>query len=104
VPFGKYCLSRQVSLPNLSRVGILWNPDFAPNQDRLTSVREASRALGLTFVPAEARRPDILEQAFAMMVSERAQVLVVLSDGVLFNHRSLIGVMAVRNRLPAISR
>ena len=91
------------TLPNLSRVGILWNPDFAPNQDRLTSVREASQALGLTFVPAEARRPDILEQAFATMVSERAQVLVVLSDGVLFNHRGLIGVMAVRNRLPAIS-
>jgi len=92
------------TLPNLSRVGILWNPDFAPNQDRLTSVREAAQALGLTFVPAEARRPDILEQAFATMVSERAQVLVVLSDGVLFNHRGLIGVMAVRNRLPAISR
>ena len=91
------------TLPNLSRVGILWNPDFAPNQDRLTSVREASQALGLTFVPAEARRPDILEQAFATMVSERAQVLVVLSDGVLFNHRGLISVMAVRNRLPAIS-
>jgi putative ABC transport system substrate-binding protein len=91
------------TLPNLSRVGILWNPDFAPNQDRLTSVREAAQALGLTFVPAEARRPDILEQAFATMVRERAQVLVVLSDGVLFNHRGLIGVMAVRNRLPAIS-
>ena len=30
-------------------------------------------------------------------------MLVVLSDGVLFNHRGLIGVMAVRNRLPAIS-
>ena len=91
------------TLPDLSRMGILWNPDFAPNQDRLTSVREAAQALGLTFVPAEARRPDILEQAFATMVSERAQVLVVLSDGVLFNHRGLIGVMAVRNRLPAIS-
>jgi ABC-type uncharacterized transport system substrate-binding protein len=91
------------TLPNLSRVGILWNPDFAPNQDRLTSLREAAQALGLTFVPVEARRPDILEQAFATMVSGRAQVLVVLSDGVLFNHRSLIGVMAVRNRLPAIS-
>lgn len=91
------------TLPNLSRVGILWNPDFAPNQDRLTSLREAVKALGLTLVPAEARGPDILEQAFATMVRERAQVLVVLSDGVLFNHRGLIGVMAVRNRLPAIS-
>ncbi|MBR1127125.1 ABC transporter substrate-binding protein [Bradyrhizobium iriomotense] len=91
------------TLPNLSRVGILWNPDFAPNQDRLASLREAAQALGLTLVPAEARGPDMLEQAFATMVRERAQVLVVLSDGVLFNHRGLIGVMAVRNRLPAIS-
>jgi putative ABC transport system substrate-binding protein len=91
------------TLPNLSRVGILWNPDFAPNQDRLTSVREAAQALGLTLVAAEARRPDILEQAFATMMSGRAQVLVVLSDGVLFNQRGLIGVMAIRNRLPAIS-
>ncbi|UPK26145.1 ABC transporter substrate-binding protein [Bradyrhizobium sp. 195] len=91
------------TLPNLSRVGILWNPDFAPNQDRLASLREAAKALGLTLVPAEARGSDILEQAFATMVSERAQVLVVLSDGVLFNHRGLIGVMAVRHGLPAIS-
>lgn len=91
------------TLPNLSRVGILWNPDFAPNQDRLASLREAAKALALTLVPAEARGSDILEQAFATMVSERAQVLVVLSDGVLFNHRGLIGAMAVRNRLPAIS-
>ncbi|WP_158237529.1 ABC transporter substrate-binding protein [Bradyrhizobium forestalis] len=91
------------TLPNLSRVGILWNPDFVPNQDRLTSLWEAAKTLGLTLVPAEARGPDILEQAFATMESERAQVLVVLSDGVLFNHRGLIGAMAVRNRLPAIS-
>jgi putative ABC transport system substrate-binding protein len=91
------------TLPDLSRVGILWNPDFVPNQDRLTSVREATQALGLMLVPAEARGPDALEQAFASMVRERAQVLLVLSDGVLFNHRGPIGVMAVRNRLPAIS-
>ncbi len=91
------------TLPNLSRVGILWNPDFARNQSRLTSIREAGRALGLTLVPVEARGLDALEQAFATMVRERAQVLVVLSDGVLFNYRGQIAVMAIRDRLPAIS-
>ena len=34
------------TLPNLSRVGILWNPDFAPNRSRLTSMREAARRWG----------------------------------------------------------
>jgi putative ABC transport system substrate-binding protein len=91
------------TLPNLSRVGILWNPDFALNQDRLTSIREAAPALGLTLVPVEARGLDALEQAFATMVRERAQMLVVLSDGVLFNCRGQIGVMALENRLPAIA-
>ena len=91
------------TLSNLSRMGILWNPDFAPNRSRLTSMREATPTLGLTLVPAEARGLDALEQAFATMVRERAQVLVVLSEGVLFNYRGQIGVMAIRNRLPAIS-
>ena len=91
------------TLPNLSRVGILWNPDFAPNQDRLTSIREAAPALGLTLVPVEARGLDALEQAFATMVRERAQAFVVLGEPVLFNCRGQIAVMAVRNRLPAIS-
>ena len=39
------------TLPNLSRVGILWNPDVAPNRSRLTSMRETARALGLTTIP-----------------------------------------------------
>jgi putative ABC transport system substrate-binding protein len=91
------------TLPKLSRVGILWNPDFAPNLERLRSMREAAPALGLTLIPVEARGLDALEQSFATMVGERAQVLVVLSDGVLFNCRSQIGVMAVRDRLPSIA-
>ena len=78
-------------------------PDFAPNLERLKSTRDAAGPLGLTLVPAEARGLDALEQAFATMIGERAQALTVLSDGALFNCRDQIGVMAVRNRLPAVS-
>lgn len=91
------------ALPNLSRVGILWNPDFAPNLERLKSIRTAAPALGLTLVPAEARGPAALERAFATIVAGRAQALAVLSDGVLFNSRGQIGAMAVRDRLPTIA-
>ena len=66
-------------------------------------MREATQALGLTFVPAEARGLDALEQAFATMVREHAQAFVVLSEAMLFNYRSQIGAMAIRDRLPAIS-
>jgi putative ABC transport system substrate-binding protein len=91
------------TLPNLNRVGVLWYPDFAPNRNRLTSMTESAHALGLTLVSAEARGRDTLEPAFATMVKERAQAFVVLSDPVLSNYRGQIAVMAVDNRLPAIS-
>jgi putative ABC transport system substrate-binding protein len=91
------------TLPNLSRLGFLFNPDVAINRSRLTSMRDVARALGLTLVPVEARGLDALEQAFAIMVRERAQAFVVQGDGVLFNYRGQVGVMALRDRLPAIT-
>ena len=87
------------TLPNLSRVGILFNPDVTSIQ-RLASTREAARALGLTLVPVEARGPDSLEQAFATMMGERMQAFVILGDSVLFNCRGQIAEMALKHRLP----
>src|SRR5437763_236201 len=55
------------------------------------------------WVTAEAYGLDELEQAFAGFARERAQALVVLSDGVLFNYRRQIGVMTLRHGLPAVS-
>ena len=91
------------TLPNLSRLGILFNPDVALTRSRQTSMGETARALGLTLVPVEARGLDALEQAFAIMVRERAQALVMQGDSVLFNYRGRIAEMALRNRLPAAS-
>lgn len=91
------------TLPNLSRLGILFNPDVAINRSRLTSMRDVAQALGLTLVPVEARGLGALEQAFAIMVRERAQAFVVQGDGLLFNYRGQVGVMALRDRLPAIT-
>jgi putative tryptophan/tyrosine transport system substrate-binding protein len=91
------------TLPNLSRLGILWNPDVAFNRSRQTSMTETARTLGLTTIPVEARGLDALEQAFAIMVRERAQAFVAQGDSVLFNYRDQIAEMALRNRLPAAS-
>ena len=90
-------------LPNLSRLGILFNPDLAFTRTRQTSMAETARTLGLTTIPVEARGLDALEQAFAIMVRERAQAFVMQGDAVLFNYRGQIAEMALRNRLPAAS-
>jgi putative ABC transport system substrate-binding protein len=90
------------TLPNLTRVGMLWNPDgLVPA--RLESMREVTHPLGLKLVAVEARGLDTLEQAFATMVREQMQAFILVTDTVLFNYRQQIGVMAIRNRLPATS-
>jgi putative ABC transport system substrate-binding protein len=99
--FGKRLELLKDALPNLSRVGVLWNPDSAPNLGRLKSMRDVSPELRLTLHPVEARGQEALEQAFATLVRERAQAFVVLIDPVLFTYRDQIGTMALRNRLPA---
>src|SRR5712672_656505 len=91
------------TLPNLSRLGILWNPDVAFIRNRQTSMAETARTLGLTLVPVEARGVDTLEQAFATMVREGAQAFVMQGDSVLLSYRDRIAEMALRNRLPAAS-
>jgi putative tryptophan/tyrosine transport system substrate-binding protein len=101
--FGKRFELLKETLPNLSRVGILFNPDVALNRNRQTSMMETARTLGLTTIPVEARGLDTLEQAFATMVKERAQAFVMQGDAVLYNYRAQIAEMALRNRLPAAS-
>jgi len=34
------------TLPNLSRLGIMWNPEVALNRSRQTSMAETARTLG----------------------------------------------------------
>jgi putative ABC transport system substrate-binding protein len=101
--FGKRLELLNDAVPNLSRIGLLWNPDATANLARLKSTRDSASLLGLTLVSVEARGPDALEQAFATMVRESALAFVVMSDGVLFNYRIQIAGMALQNRLPGAS-
>ena len=65
------------ALPNLTRVGILWNPDGALDPARLESMRAVTQPLGLKLVAVEARGLDALEKAFATMVQEQMQAFIV---------------------------
>jgi len=88
-------------LPDLTRVGILWNPEGALDPARLESMRDVAQPLGLKVVVIESRGLDTLEQAFATMVREELQAFIVVSDTVLFNNRRQIGALALKNRLPS---
>lgn len=90
-------------IPKFSRVAVLWNPDFAPNQGRWRVTSDAARKRGLQVLSMEARGSGDLQSAFDAMTKERANALLVLLDPIMFNYRDQIGTLATKNRLPVIS-
>ncbi len=85
-----------------SRVAVLWNPTNAGHPLMLREAKVAAQSLRVQLQILEARGPDDFERAFATMMREGADALLVLSDGMFFIHRTRIAVLAAKQRLPAM--
>jgi putative ABC transport system substrate-binding protein len=90
------------AVPGVLRVALLWNPVPPGAETYRNVVESAARKLGVAFQSVEVRGRNELEGAFAAMVRERANGVVVLPDPVLFSARSQVVVLAARHRLPAV--
>lgn len=85
--------------PGLSRVAILHyaGEDW---ESYWTEIDRVAPALGLTFRRVPVERADDLERAFATMVRERAEALIVLPDATTLSARERIAKLALQHRLP----
>jgi len=88
--------------PRVSRVAFLWNPVPPGAETTKSMVESAARKLGLTFQSVEVRGRNEFEGAFAAMVRERANGIVVAQDPVILGPRSQVVLLAARSRLPAV--
>ncbi len=91
------------AVPGVSRVALLWNPVPPGARTYRDVVESAARKLGMAFQSVEVRGRNEFEGAFAAMVRERADGVVVLPDPVIFSARGQVGLLAMRNRLPAVT-
>ena len=100
---GKLLQLLKESLPRLSKVAILWNPD---NQGSAATFREgdvpAARALGVTLVSLEVRGPADLDSALKTIASERPDALWV--HLVAFPFRARLLEFAAKNRLATVAQ
>ena len=85
------------TVPSVSRVAILWNPDHTDPEFRET--QRASRALNVQLQSLEVREPGDYEGAFQAAERERAEALIVLSARLMALNRRRIGDFVERNRL-----
>ena len=100
---GKQLALLRETVPTASPVAVLWNPANPVWHAAASRETEAAaRALGLRLQLVEARGPDELEGAFAVMTGERAGALFVPADIILVRHAQPIADLAARHRLPAM--
>jgi putative ABC transport system substrate-binding protein len=100
--YGKGIEYLQELVPRARRLAVLGNPSNASVVRMWAEAREAATRLGLELLSAEARSRDELATAFAAMVQERPDALVVLLDSLTVDHRHQIVEFAAKHRLPAL--
>jgi putative ABC transport system substrate-binding protein len=86
-------------VPNVSRIGLLGNPNSTTYPPVRKSAQDAARKAGFSLVPIEARSPQEIEKAFAAFAQERVQAVMVAVDAVFFGQRQRIAELALSNRL-----
>jgi len=90
------------TIPRLTRVAVLSNPDtpFHPKVVEDLKAAAPSLAIELSFVGA--RTPEEFGPAFSTFSRARAQALYVLEDPLFLIHRTTISKLASKARLPVI--
>jgi len=99
---GKNLALLKEAVPRVSRVAFLWNPVPPGAGTSKNVVERAARNLGVTFQSVEVRGRTEFEGAFAAMVRERTNGVVVAQDPVMFDARRQVVLLAAKNRLPAV--
>jgi len=88
--------------PNISRVALLWNPDNASNATMRDDLWVAVSKMRMTLVTAEVRSDVEFEGAFARMLGERPQALIITNDPLLQMYISKVLEFLAKSRLPGI--
>jgi len=100
--YGKRLGLLQETVRGLSRVAVLWNPDFPSGPQRFKNIEAQAKPLGIQLGSSEARRAEDFESAFRAAVKGRAQALITLRNPLIISQQQRIAELAAKNRLPAV--
>src|SRR5262245_33681267 len=89
-------------VPRAARVALLVNPNNPESLSYEPGAREAARGLGLDSLVLSAGTADEIDAAFAELVQQRADVVIVASDPFYTARASQFVVLAARHALPVI--
>jgi putative tryptophan/tyrosine transport system substrate-binding protein len=90
------------TIPKLSRVALLWNPQAPGSTQQWRESQLAGRELGLQLHSMKIGGADKYESAFKEATNARSAALAVTQDPVAGSNQKLIVDLAAKHRLPAI--
>jgi putative tryptophan/tyrosine transport system substrate-binding protein len=90
------------TIPKLSRVAMLWNPQDRGSTQQWKESQLAARELGLQLNSMEVSSSDKFESAFKEAIRNRSAALAVTQHPLASSNRKRIVDLATKNRLPAI--
>ena len=89
-------------VPKATVIHVLVNPNTAGAVQDVPNLAVTARGMGLQLQIVPAGTETEIDAAFAKLVREKAQALIVLSDGFLTLQRRQITALAARHALPAV--
>ena len=98
--WGKYLSLLKEVVPKLSRVGVLGQ---VASQVGFAELEAVSQNLGVALEVADLRRPEDIDRAFATMISQRVEALLVVVGPLTYLLREEIADAALKHQLPAMT-
>ena len=95
-------LLREV-VPKLSHVAFFLNPANAFHTASMRQARVAAQSLGIKLQPMEVNKSEQLDGAFASIVKEKPDALLILADRVFLHNRKRMMEFAIQQRLPSVN-
>ena len=89
-------------VPAANRVGLLVNPSNPANESMTKDVTAAASAIGAQIDVVHARDSGEIEAAFAALVRNKVEALLVGADGLFFNRRVQVVTLATRYGIPSV--
>jgi putative tryptophan/tyrosine transport system substrate-binding protein len=98
---GKWVALLKEAMPDLSRVGVIFNRGYPPIKNYMEAIEAASVSLGVEAITLPIQATADLKHALENVAAQPASGLILPADPFLTQHYGLIALLAVRYRLPA---
>ena len=90
------------ALPDVRRIGVLWNPTTPSHAPALEALQTAGEKLAVELHPVLAQTTEDLDGAFASITREGAHGFVLVGSPLFTSQRTYIAELALKYRLPGV--